>query len=509
MPNPQQQNNSQSTEIPASPEIEWAVLAQICQHPDYAVPIFTQTAALDLFYNPVNRELATVALFFFSEHRPLDQVSLCHHLIEAKRLDALGGPFQVSQLWSEVSSTEAFSYHLEILHDKYVLRQILAQASDLQRKAATPGADPEAILAELKTKTDSLSVRRKSSLSIRRFRELMQMTFDDLDNYFGDRILAAGQPCTLLGPGGIGKSRLSMQMAICMITGRDFLGMPTRAQNKKWLFIQTENSNRRLSFDLVNIARALNLTNEELDLLEQNLYIHTLENDLDALLNLAHPESYNACARLISDINPDFVQFDPLNSLTDADLNSDMDMRWLVRAISQVTQNGRTDRTPLVLHHSLTGKAGAQRAVGWDKASYGRNSKVLQAWTRAQINLSPRSADDPNLLLLSCGKNNNGKMFPEIGVAFNPDSGIYLHDKDFNPNQFREDIGLEKRTTPIQPEEVRDLCADGIPSARLAEILTNRFAVSRATAYRAIEKARSTNLIREEMTNFKLSYFRS
>jgi len=35
---------------------------------------------------------------------------------------------------------------------------------------------------------------------------------------------------------------------------------------------------------------------------------------------------------------------------------------------------------------------------------YGRNSKVLHAWTRGQINLAPMSEDNNDVLALSCGK---------------------------------------------------------------------------------------------------------
>ena len=55
---------------------------------------------------------------------------------------------------------------------------------------------------------------------------------------------------TFLGAGGIGKSRLVMQLAVCSILGRDFIGMETVGCDHGWLFLQSENSNRRLSRDL-------------------------------------------------------------------------------------------------------------------------------------------------------------------------------------------------------------------------------------------------------------------
>ncbi len=125
--------------------------------------------------------------------------------------------------------------------------------------------------------------------------------------------------------------------------------------------------------------------------------------------------------------------FDPLNTFTSLDLNSDKDMRQVVAAITGLVKRGNPNRVPIIVHHSLTGKAGAARAVGWDKSSYGRNSKVLQAWTRAQINLAPRDPNKPELLVLSCGKNNNGKPFADMGIRFDEGSGLYVVDHDFDP----------------------------------------------------------------------------
>ena len=347
----------------------------------------------------------------------------------------------------------------------------------------------------------TLSVTPKTRLTVRTLNELVGMTFDEKDNYFGDRILAAGQPCTLLGPGGIGKSRLSMQLAVCMITGRDFLEMPTRGKGMKWLFVQTENNNRRLHFDLKNMVAALALTPEEVAEVNRLLFIHTLENDLDSFLNLINPENYAAIHSLIQDVKPKFIEWDPLNSLTDNDLNSDMDMRAVVSQISRITRHGDPDRMPLVLHHSLTGKVGAARAVGWDKASYGRNSKVLQAWTRAQINLAPRSPDDTDLLIMSCGKNNNGKAFPEIGVKFAPDKGIYLKDDSFNAAEFRKEVGLvngggqwkARYSTEMLLAQLSVL--DGMKPIVLRELMDEKYGMTKSAFYRFLRELHDQNLI--------------
>lgn len=339
----------------------------------------------------------------------------------------------------------------------------------------------------------------RGALSVRTPSELIDMTFDDTDNYFGDRILAAGQPCTLLGPGGVGKSRLSLQLGVCTITGRVFLGMPTRAKGNKWLFLQTENSNRRLHCDLKKIVPGLGLTKEEIADLDRNLFIHTLENETDSFLNLLDPENYAAVNNLIQELQPEFVAWDPLNSFTYNDLNFDVDMRALVCAISALTPAGNPNRVPLLLHHALTGKFGAARAVGWDKASYGRNSKALHAWTRAQINLAPRSGDDPNLLIMSCGKNNNGRLFPEIGLRFDEALGIYVKDDSFDPEEFRQEVGIRaSKRKSVTAEDVVDLCKDGITKPQLVERIKAEFGIQKRAAYDAVNRAEAAGRIEKD-----------
>lgn len=285
--------------------------------------------------------------------------------------------------------------------------------------------------------------KRTTTLTLRTVAELRSMKFDDSDCYLGDRMLAAGQPTSFLGPGGIGKSRMVLQLAVSCILGMKFLDLETHAAGKKWLILQTENSNRRIRADLDRLIKGFDLGDEALRTLNRSLMFHTIETDDDALLDLGDPEVSGNVAAAVFDVDPDFVVLDPLNTFTSGDLNSDRDCRATITAISHVVRRGNPNRVPFVVHHSLTGKAGASKAVGWDRGSYGRNSKVLHAWVRSQWNLAPADPDDASKLILACGKNNNGRPFEEIGVHFDEETGIYQLDEAFDPATYRESIGIE------------------------------------------------------------------
>ena len=96
-------------------------------------------------------------------------------------------------------------------------------------------------LAEDSPKADGLTIRTPD--------EILAMTFDDSDRLLGDRLLAKGQSLVMAGPGGIGKSRLLLQLAVSTRAGLPFISFETRGQELRWLILQTENSNRRLQDD--------------------------------------------------------------------------------------------------------------------------------------------------------------------------------------------------------------------------------------------------------------------
>src|SRR5205823_14962908 len=91
---------------------------------------------------------------------------------------------------------------------------------------------------------------KREPLTIRTIREILAMSFDDKELVLTNGYLARGEGTAFCGMGGVGKSRLVMQLALCCRTGRDFLGWPTQGRELRWLFLQTENSCRRLQYDL-------------------------------------------------------------------------------------------------------------------------------------------------------------------------------------------------------------------------------------------------------------------
>ena len=90
----------------------------------------------------------------------------------------------------------------------------------------------------------------KPQLLLRSPNEILAMEFDDSDLILGDRYLAETQVMSLCGAGGVGKSRIVSQIAVCQRLGIPFGLLPTHRRPRKWVFFQTENSVRRQKFEL-------------------------------------------------------------------------------------------------------------------------------------------------------------------------------------------------------------------------------------------------------------------
>jgi len=270
---------------------------------------------------------------------------------------------------------------------------------------------------------------KRQPLTIRKIGEILGMSFDDKELVLPNGYLALGERTAICGMGGVGKSRLIMQLALCCRAGRDFLGWETQRPELRWLFLQTENSNRRLKYDL---ARMLSeFTTGEQEAIKAGVFFHTLEADDDGFLML-DAENSERIATAIDTLDAHIVVFDPLRDFGSDDLNSDRYMTETLREISRITKRGNPKRIPLIIHHAGTGKAGILKATGFDRSSFGRNSKVLFSWVRAQINIAPGSADDNNTIVICSAKCSNAKEFEPFAATLNEETMLYSRDEHFD-----------------------------------------------------------------------------
>ena len=443
---------------PRQPEViynhaaEKAVLGCMLAQPKEVIPQSAKALIVSDFFVTAHQEVFAALSGMFAAGEDIDVLTVHQHFVDKGLAESLGSPGILAELLT------SFATHLNV--GSYI--EMVARDSARRRRLGEIESERERIIGDPTFDVPTMKPA-KSRLTFRRVSELSAMTFDDGDRYLGDRMLAAGLNSVMAGPAGIGKSRLLIQMALCCITGRDFLGMPTFAKGKRWLIFQNENSNRRLQQDIMAMEKSFGVSDADIALIEDGFIIHTLEDDRDACTHIEVPDDARDIDAAIQEYKPTFVVFDPLNTFTALDLNSDQVMREISLQISRIVKKGDPSRIPIILHHALTGKAGAAKAVGWDKGSFARNSKVLVAWCRSQFNIAPRDPDDETLLLMSCGKCSDGKPFQPMGLRYCATTGLYEADSSFDLEAFMDEVNGQKKEEKINyPKLVLDIVSGGV-----------------------------------------------
>lgn len=318
------------------------------------------------------------------------------------------------------------------------------------------------------------------------------MTFADDDNILGDRQIAKGQNCCVVGPPGAGKTRLVLQMAVAGIVGKDFLGMPMQGRSLRWLFMQVENSNRRLQIDLRYLKEWV-ADDTAWKAVQDQCIVHTLEHDSDGLVFLDNYDNREQISAAIKTSAPDVIPWDSLQNYAVGDLNKDNDMFKSLHEISMLTKRGNPQAIPLVIHHALTGRAGAIKMIGMEKGSYSRNSKAITAWARSQINVAVASPNSYETLVLASGKCSDGKDFEPFAVKFNEDTHIYERDEDFDIEEWVKKVKSNKGPAVKIPNEVIADACNGFKMTKsdLAVAIRQKVGVSvdESTVYRSIDRA--------------------
>ena len=204
------------------------------------------------------------------------------------------------------------------------------------------------------------------------------------------------------------------------------------------------------------------LSEQEKQLVNDCLVIHTLETGDDSFLHLNIAENQERIVALIDSYPSTGVIFDVLRDFGTDDLNSDHAMQETLATISRLVRKKNPLCIPVIAHHAITGKAGAAKATGFDRGSFGRNSKVLLSWARAQINIAPYQGDDNEVLIIASAKCNNAPEFAPFGVCLDFDTMTYERDDSVDIEEWKELVGnrSSKPKKKKTPADLLDLVPD-------------------------------------------------
>jgi hypothetical protein len=302
--------------------------------------------------------------------------------------------------------------------------------------------------------------------------------------------LTRNELTTLIGQGGLGKTRLALWLAICQILGRLWCGLETIGEPVKWLFLGDENGIARLKEDLQRMFSIL--TPKEIARVDEFLRLPALLDLEDCDVWLGDATTQARIATTIEQEQPGAIVADPLGNFAPGDISKPGDMKEAIRTLRGITRRSAPQAADFLLHHARTGRQNIAQGIGWDAANFASGGKALFAAARCQMNLMPGKADDDTRLVLHCAKANNCQRFETRGLIFNPQTFTYDVDPDFGADGWLADVEGRARSAQslCTVADVVSAVRDGYATTKtLVEHLCDACQTSKRTAQRLIEKS--------------------
>jgi hypothetical protein len=306
---------------PHSVEAEQGILSSIlhdCQY-NHRFDVLAEVAGSIqpwFFYVPANKTVYEVMLSLYRDGVQIDLITFTQILRDRSLLDSVGGAAYVTNILGFVPTAANVQFYVEIVRDKFILRETIATGTRVVR-AAYGAQDDEALelLADFGLKIERIKRYAGWSNGVKPLQpsDLLEMSGQrDPNSIVGWRWLCRGGNCLWSGGAGYGKSTLMTQFAIYWATGAPCFGVkPARAL--KSLIIQSENDDFDVSEQYNGVLSGIQLDDDSRALVDKNVTFVRVEakSGHAFLMELE---------RLLALMRPDLVWIDPLFAFAGCDL---------------------------------------------------------------------------------------------------------------------------------------------------------------------------------------------
>ena len=272
--------------------------------------------------------------------------------------------------------------------------------------------------------------------SMRNWGELMRMDIKPPELIWGGFTL--GGVCVVFGQGGLGKSRLALNLARNQVLGLAFAGLPTGSRPLRHSFIGSENSIHRLQNDVRRMSAGL--SPEQVERLASHLNLATLEGPEDSHISLASAVNVTRWQKTLEKWPPDVLWADPWGDVLAGEANGDEDTRATLAALRRLLRKVNNSAALGILAHARTGARNIMQAIGYDAANFGKGSKALYSSARCVWNLAPGDEADADVLVCVHAKSNDTPKEMPFAVRLDPETMLYTREAAFDFEAWKDEV---------------------------------------------------------------------
>jgi replicative DNA helicase len=147
--------------LPQSADAEQGILCSILLAPKEVGGLCVERGIrAEHFHIPAHASIYTVLKEMYDACRPIDLVTLTQELRDRKLLDQAGGAAFITQLFTFLPTAANASYYLEIVEEKYTLREIIRVCTEYAGRSYDEQAEVTMLLDEVETRVLAISQER-------------------------------------------------------------------------------------------------------------------------------------------------------------------------------------------------------------------------------------------------------------------------------------------------------------------------------------------------------------
>lgn len=177
---------------PQALEAEMAVLGSMLIEPEAAS---TATEILDetCFYKDAHKKIFSAALALYQQSEPVDVLTVSNELEKRKELDAVGGPYYLTELVERIPSAANVEYYCRIVLDKSLLRKLITVSTKIQQECYDAMTDSHDIIDRAEHEIFALSQNR-SRTDFSHIGPVLHKTMETIEGYHGRKGGVTGVP---------------------------------------------------------------------------------------------------------------------------------------------------------------------------------------------------------------------------------------------------------------------------------------------------------------------------
>src|SRR5216110_3032615 len=145
---------------PHSVEAEQGVLGSMLISPRDAIAEVVEKINEEYFYVPAHQTIYSVLVDLWNAGAAIDLITFTQVLRDRNLLETVGGAAAVTSLFTFVPTAANVGYYLEIVRDKYILRQIIAACTESVRRSFEEQDEVHNLLDEVEQKIFSVGEDR-------------------------------------------------------------------------------------------------------------------------------------------------------------------------------------------------------------------------------------------------------------------------------------------------------------------------------------------------------------